>query len=213
MLLCPEWTLKCQHACSYLYGSTHALGNLILSSFPIFSLSHNHTCPSLLSGNPPTSRNSSLTSPPTSLSVFLSELLICPYGEHRSSIMTLVLSLDSSLETALCSLVDVYHGQRQDRHCLLFLICSLVDFGCVIASLFLMHWFCFIRQTVPSLINHNKSIKHVVVVQECLLPYWFNWLFYVEMQLCDSKAHVEIWTLKYLSWKANSTRLWSHLYF
>jgi len=34
-MLCPKQTLKNQHACPYLRVSTHVLGNLILSSFPI----------------------------------------------------------------------------------------------------------------------------------------------------------------------------------
>lgn len=58
------------------------------------------------------------------------------------------------------------------------------------------------RETVPSPIDHNRNIKHKIVVQEQWLPYWFHWLFYLEIQLCDSKAHVEIRSPKYLSSKA-----------
>lgn len=93
----------------------------------------------------------------------------------------------------------MYHGQWQDWYYLFFLLTAWLKLFTLLPHLSCID--SFIKQTVPSPIDHNRSIRHMVVVQECLLPYWFYWLFCLGTQLCDYKAHVEIWSQNYLSSK------------
>lgn len=149
------------------------------------------------------------------LSIFLSFFLsysFAPHSKHRLSALIFLLDLDNLFSQVL-SIFDVYCRQWQDCHYLFFLLTAwLMWFAllphCVscISS--------FIQQTIPSSIDHNRSIRLLVVVQEMSVT------LLVLLTLFSSDPVVWLqrpyWNLErkvFIIKRANSLRVWNYLYF